>query len=178
MKSSEEKLHIATIGKCVGLCGDLKLHLFTDFPEQFQPGNSFITDKNQKLTIISYEPKKSLIQFAGFQDRETAAKLTNQKLYSSMEQTLQQCPLKEGEYFWFELTGATVMEEGKALGEVDCIERILETDYLLVNTAPYLVDEGLSKRFYIPYIPRYIERFDRDDKTVFVKDARDILEAS
>jgi 16S rRNA processing protein RimM len=178
MKSSDEKLHIATIGKCVGLRGDLKLHLFTDFPEQFQPGNSFTTDKNQKLTILTYEPKKSMIQFVGFGDRETAAKLTNQKLFATMDQTRKLCKLKEGEYFWFDLTGAEVVEEGSVLGRVNAIERIAQTDYLLIDTAKELVEEGLPKRFYIPYIPRYVEAFDSDAKTVFVKDAHDILEAS
>ncbi len=178
MKSSDEKLHIATIGRCVGLRGDLKLHLFTDFPQQFAPGNRFTTDKKIELTIVTYDPKKSLVQFAGFGDRETAAKLTNQKLYATMQQTLEQCPLEEEEYFWFELTGAKVVDEGSVLGEVEGIERIAGTDYLLVKTAPQLVEEGASKRFYIPYIPQYVDRFDRERQEVLTHGARDILDAS
>jgi 16S rRNA processing protein RimM len=178
MKSSKERLHIATIGKCVGLRGDLKLHLHTDFPGQFAAGKTFTTDKNISLTIIHYDPIKSLIQFAGYQDRETAAKLTNQKLFTTMERTLDECKLEEGEHFWFEIIGRQVVEDGKVLGEVAEIERIVNTDYLVVKTDASLVEEGFSKRFYIPWIPQYIERTDKAEKVIYVKDALALLEAS
>ena len=177
MKSNEQ-IHIATIGKCVGLHGDLKLHLHTDFPEQFQAGKSFTTDKKQTLTIQSYNPKTSLIRFIGFADRTSAAKLTNQKLFTTKSKSKEECGLKDGEYFWFDMIGAEVKEGDKTLGKVAEIDRIANTDYLIVKTDKALVDEELPKRFYIPYIPRYIDRFDDSEKVVYTKDAFDILEAS
>jgi len=178
MKSSDTALHIATIGKCVGLRGDLKLHLHTDFPEQFKPGATFQTENGATLTIHSYRPDKSLVQFVGYQDRENAAKLTNQKLMTSVERSRQECNLKEGEYFWFEMTGATVVEKGEALGVVDEIERIVNTDYLIVKTDADLVSEGASTRFYIPYIPKFILSFDKAAQRINVTGAKDILAAS
>ena len=37
----DDRLLVATIGKVVGLEGDLKLHLETDFIEQFSKGENF-----------------------------------------------------------------------------------------------------------------------------------------
>ncbi len=175
---SDETIHIATIGKCVGLRGDLRLHLYTDFPQQFQAGNTFTTDKNIKLTIHTYNPQTALIQFVGYGDRTSASKLTNQKLFTTKSRSREVCDLKEGEYFWFDLIGASVEEDGRILGEVTEIERIANTDYLIVRTAKTLHEEGLAKKFYIPYIPKYIVRFDEASATVFTEGAYDILEAS
>ena len=177
MKSSE-KIHIATIGKCVGLHGDLKLHLHTDFPEQFRAGNSFVTDKKRELTIHSYNPRTALIQFVGYGDRTAASKLTNQKLFTTVEKSKEVCGLKEGEYFWFDMIGAAVKEGDLTLGKVAEIERIVNTDYLILETDAALVEKGLPKKFYIPYIPKYVNHFDEARKTVFTEGAYDILEAS
>ena len=38
-----QKFFIAQVGKTHGLHGDLKLHLHTDFPEQFKAGYTFQT---------------------------------------------------------------------------------------------------------------------------------------
>jgi 16S rRNA processing protein RimM len=175
---SDEKIHIATIGKCVGLRGDLKLHLHTDFPQQFTTGKSFVTDKNTQLTIHTYNPETSLIQFVGYGDRTAASKLTNQKLFTTKSRSKEECGLKEGEYFWFDLVGAVVKEGDLVLGKVDEIDRIVNTDYLIVRTDAKLVEKGLSKKFYIPYIPKYIDHFDEVSKTVLTEGAYDILEAS
>ena len=177
MKSNEQ-IHIATIGKCVGLRGDLKLHLHTDFPEQFKSGTTFVTDRKQQLTIHAYNPQTSLVQFVGYGDRTSASKLTNQKLFTTVEKSKAECGLKEGEYFWFDLIGAFVQEGDLRLGEVTEIDRIVHTDYLIVKTDSALVEKGLPKKFYIPYIPKYVDRFDEQSKTVLTHGAYDILEAS
>ncbi len=177
MKSSE-KIHIATIGKCVGLFGDLKLHLHTDFTQQFKRGNSFVSDSGEELTIFSYDENRSLVRFNGYSQREKAAFLTNKKLFSSVEKSIKECQLKEGEYFWFEMVGATVEENGRRLGVVTQIQRIANIDYLVVKSDKAFIERNLAKTFFIPYISRYIDKFDKDNKIVHTKDAYDILEAS
>ena len=175
---SEEKIHIATIGKCVGLQGDLKLHLFTDFPEQFKRGATFQTDRNESVTIHDYNSRTGLVRFEGFSDRTAASRLTNRKLYTTLSESRRACNLKEGEYFWFDIVGARVEEAGETLGIVHEIERINATDYLIVKTDAALKEGGLPKRFYIPWIPNYVVRFDPEAKVVYTTDARTILEAS
>jgi 16S rRNA processing protein RimM len=53
-----------------------------------------------------------------------------------------------------------------------------DTDYLVIATDEALVKEDLSKSFLLPYIERYVLTVGLEEKTVYTKDAKDILEAS
>ena len=178
MTNDNETVEIATIGKRVGLAGALKLHLQTDFIEQFQPGHTFMTSKGLKLQIKSYDPARNLVVFRGFESKEAAAPLVNQKLLSTFEATRAHCKLEEGEYFWFDMIGAEVWEEIERLGRVTEIERIANTEYLIVETDETLQKQKLPKKFYIPYIKEYILGFDPTIKRVETKGAKLLLESS
>jgi len=175
MKS--ETFLIAQIGRTVGLHGDLKLNLHTDFPEQFQSGAVFASSRGE-VTIEAYDPKRNLIRFVGYASMESAKKLTNTKLFSTLEQTREQVKLNEGEHFWFEIIGCRVVEKGVTLGVVSEIERLIDADYLAVDTDEKMIENGCPKSFLIPYIPRYIVSVDTEEKTIDVVDAHAILEAS
>ena len=175
MKS--QKFFIAQVGRTVGLHGDMKLNLHTDFPEQFKSGAVLATDKGD-LQIDSYDPRRGLVRFVGYASVDSAKPLTNTKLYSTLEQTRDHIQLGEGEYFWFDIIGSTVIENGEILGIVEDIDRMLDTDYLAIVTNPALVDQGLPKDFLLPYIPRYIVKFDSTDRQIHTIDARSVLEAS
>ena len=84
----------------------------------------------------------------------------------------------EGEHFWFDIIGCSVKQGDEVLGEVTDIQRMADTDYLLVKTDEKLVKEDLSKTFLLPYIDRYVLTVGLDEKTVYTKDAKDILAAS
>jgi 16S rRNA processing protein RimM len=172
-----EKFYIAQIGRTVGLWGDLKFHLHTDFPEQFQKGATFQSDRGE-LTITAIDMKRGIVRFAGYEGIDAAKKLTNTKLYATPEQTKANCNLKEGEHFWFDVIGCSVKENDEILGKVVEIQRMAETDYLIIDTAADLVDAGMSKQFLLPYIERYIVKTDVDEKIVHTQDAKEILEAS
>ncbi len=172
-----EKFFVAQVGRVVGLKGDLKLHLHTDFPEQFQAGQNYQSDRGY-LEILSVDFKQGTIKFRGYESRESAQKLTNAKLYATKEQTLANCELTDGQYFWFEVIGSAIIENGECLGSVVEIERILDTDYLLVGSDQHLIDTGFAKSFLIPFLPRYILSTDTKTKQILTQDAKDILEAS
>lgn len=172
-------IEVAQIGRLVGLKGELKLHLHCDFPEQFKKGSSFTTQKGEILHVHTYNQNRGLISFVGYQDRESAAKLVNTILLTTQENSLKECQLEEGEFFWFEMIGAKVIDnDGVVLGVVEEIERIAITDYLVIQTDTMLVKQGLAKRFYIPYVERYIVSFDKEKKEIFTKDGLGILENS
>ncbi len=175
---SSEELQIATIGKAVALRGELKLHLQCDFSSQFKKGTLFKLTNGKTLEIESFSISKSLIKFVGYNSREDAQKLTNQKLFTSIKETLENCTLEDGEYFWFDMVGSKVIDGELYLGNVFEIERIGAVDYLVVDTSDDLVAKELSDKFYIPYIDEYIIRFDKDAEVVFTKDALLLLEAS
>lgn len=172
-----EKFFIAQIGRTVGLMGDLKLHLHTDFPEQFKVGSTFESDRGN-IEIISYNSIRGTIRFRGYESMDSAKKLTNAKIYTTQENTTTNCKLKQNEYFWFDIIGCKIVENGDILGVVEDIDRLGATDYLEIITDESLVQNGLPKRFLIPYIPRYIEKVDLEQKDIIVKDAKVILENS
>ena len=168
---------IAQIGRTVGLWGDLKFHIHTDFPEQFKAGKTYKTDRGD-LTISEMNTKRGTIRFQGYESVDAAKQLTNVKIYADIAQTKEDCDLKEGEHFWFDIIGCQVKQEDEILGVVEEIQRMADTDYLSIKTDNALVEAGFSKNFLLPYIDRYIIKSDTQEKIVYTKDAKDILEAS
>jgi 16S rRNA processing protein RimM len=173
----KERFFIAQVGRTVGLRGDLKFHLHTDFPQQFRKGVTLQSDRGP-LTVAAYNPRRGIIRFEGYESSERAKTLTNTRIYSDEEQTRELCPLKEGEHYWFEILGSEVREGEEPLGRVREIQRMRYTDYLLIATDEALAAGGLPQSFLLPYIPRYILSFDGEAGTLQVRDAREILEAS
>jgi len=179
MNNQSSLIEVAQVGRLVGLKGELKLHLQCDFPEQFKKGKKFKTQKGEILEVFSFNQPRGLISFVGYQSREDASKLVNTFLLTTQENSINECALKEGEFFWFDLIDARVMDEdGTLLGLVDEIERIAVTDYLVIKTDEALVKKGFAKTFYLPYIDRYIVTFDKTNKEVLSKDGLGILENS
>lgn len=174
---SQEQFFIAQIGRTIGLWGDLKFHLHTDFPEQFKVGTTFKSNRGD-LTIADINFKRGIVRFRGYESIDSAKKLTNTKLYASEEQTKENCDLNEGEHFWFEVIGCAVKQDNEVLGMIEDIQRMADTDYLAIKTDDALVEAGLSKNFLLPYIDRYVIKTDTEEKIVYTKDAKDILEAS
>jgi len=173
----KEQFFIAQVGKTVGLWGDLKFHLHTDFPEQFKISQSYKSDRGI-LEILDINLTRGIIKFRGYESLESAKKLTNAKIYSSKEATEKNCELKEGEHFWFDIIGSTVFDKKELLGVVTDIQRMLDVDYLVIKTDSKLVKEGFSSSFLVPYIPRYIIQSDTTTHKIFSQDTKDILEAS
>ncbi len=176
MKS--EKLQIATIGKVVGLWGELKLHLQSDFEDQFKSGSRYVLTNGSTIEIENYNHSKSMVKFIGFNIREDAQKLTNQKLFTTVEATRENCSLKEGQFYWFDMVGSLVYDSDTCLGIVDEIERIGAVDYLVIKTAEDLVEKEHSTKFYIPYIDEYIKHFDSENKKIETEGGLLLLEAS
>ncbi len=176
--AGDEKIPVARLGKTVGLRGDMRLNLLSDFPEQFRKGARFMSDRGD-LTVASYDAKRGTVRFEGVDDVDAAKRLTNAFLYTTRAQSEASCNLKEGEYFWYQILGMEVVEpSGEILGRVRDIERLAGTDYLVVDTAHALVEEGKAKRFLIPFIDRYVDRVELEHKRVHTRDAKEILDAS
>jgi len=168
------KIPIAKIGKTHGVKGWLKLHLLTDFPEQFKAGKTFEADKIT-LTIEHINRKNNTIKFVGFNTPEEARKLTNRVVYSDLESSKEDIKLKKDEWFWFDIIGCEVIEDEKVLGIVEDINRINDIDYIVVK-----INENLGykqKRFLFDF-KRHIIDVDIENKKIIVQNTLPILEAS
>lgn len=175
----KNKVYIAKLGKAVGLKGHLRLIIDSDFPSQFKTGAIFITDKKIELKVQEYNTSRELIKFEGYNDVDTAKRLTNQELYVSYEDTKQYCHLEKDQYFWFDIQDCKIVEDGKVLGIIKDIHRYPLDDYLEIKTDISLVDKKLPSIFLIPYIMNeYILNVDIKNKTITTQSCFEILENS
>ncbi len=172
-----DKIPVARIGKTVGLKGEMRLNLLSDFPEQFKAGAAFESDRGE-LTIASYNPSRGTVRFEGIESVEAAKPLTNAYLYTTKEAGEAACRLAEDEYFWYQIIGLDLVDGDEVIGRIADIERLAGTDYLQVSTSEALVDKGYAKQFLVPYVDRYIDRVDLQKGAVVTRGAKEILEAS
>jgi 16S rRNA processing protein RimM len=173
---SDEFVEVAKLGRIVGLKGFLKLHNFSDFPEQFKKGVYFLTDENERLEISEFDQERSLVRFVGINNRDAALKLTNKILKTTKEITKNSCKLKKDEFFWFDIVGCKIVENGQILGRVDEIERIGSQDYLHVKTDEKFIINGSQKSFLIPYIDRFVLHVDIVSQEIITQDVVHFLE--
>jgi 16S rRNA processing protein RimM len=171
-------LHVATLGRTIGLKGDMNFNLHTDFPEQFVKGSTFELDSGITITIQSYNTDRDLVHIVGYDSPEAAKALTNSKLFTTQELTRERCKLGKNEYFWFDFPGLSVVDGETLLGSVIEIERIGSQDYLSVKTHDSLVQKGLPETFLIPYVDHYVTSVEMEAKKVVVSGGLDLLEAS
>jgi len=173
-----EKIYIAKLGKTVGLKGQQKLHIDSDFPEQFKKNTKLTTDKNQELIIETYNTASNVVKFIGIDTIEDAKKLTNRQLYVSTEDTRESCKLGKKQFFWFDMMDCIIKENGETLGKISDIQRMPLSDYLMIDTDENLIKDGFANSFLVPYLDDYILDVDIDAKTILVQNTKDILEAS
>ncbi len=177
-KNKTSLLHVATLGRTIGLKGDMNLNIKTDFPEQFVKGATFVDSKNNTITFQDVNLEREIVKLEGVQTPEAAKKYVNLKLFTTFEKTRETCHLEEGEFFWFDIVDCMVVEDGLELGTVKEIERLGAIDYLSVITESSLVAQGEVKQFLIPYHPPFIIATDIQRKKIEVSGAYDILQAS
>lgn len=170
---------VAKVGRAVGFRGEVFLHLLSDFPESLQAGNTYFSQVGN-LTLEYYYIKSSVAKFIEISSKENAKRIANLTLYATQQQSKEQCKLKENEFFWFDIIGSEIVEEGETLGLVSEIDRFCEQDFLLIKTADVLKDKKLPKSFLIPYTKRYILEVDstREPKVIRTQFCKEILENS
>lgn len=177
-QSKKPLLHIATLGKTVGIKGDMKLHIKSDFPEQFKTGASFLINKKDTITLSDVNLDRGIVKINNITNPEDAKRFTNAKLFTTQEATRENCHLDEGEYFFFDLEDCDVYEDDKLLGRVKEVERITVSNYLSIVTDGALVEQGFAKSFLVPFMEPFKVSVDIEAKRIELRGAMDILEAS
>lgn len=102
-----------------GLRGEVKVELYTDFPERFVPGAVLMVgDDLDEETIEQVREHKSnlLVKFAGCTNRTDAEALRNRWLFVDEADAAQ---LEEGVYWIHDIIGLEVFtEQGEAVGRI------------------------------------------------------------
>lgn len=132
----------------------MRLHNLSDFPEQFECGASFF-DKNSRVLKIKARNAQSVL-FEGFESLESAKTLVNLELFQSVEKSRASCKLNESEFFYFDIIGLEVFENGLLLGVVKDILPA-GNDLLLIKSDESLVKKGFASEFYLPYVDFYVK---------------------
>ncbi|MDA3046037.1 ribosome maturation factor RimM [Campylobacter sp. JMF_01 NE2] len=174
----ENLLEVAKLGKTVGLKGALRLHDKSDFPKQFKKGAKFYLQDGTVLEISAFLQSNSTVKFVGFESIELAQNLVNKTLYQTIENTRKNCPLKKGEFFYFDILGLSVCEDGEILGEVSDIMESGSAYLFEVKTASELVNLGLASTFFVPYLDNFVVQISLDERKILTKNAKAILENS
>ena len=162
------------------------------------------------LIVNSFIKKndKYFIEFEGITSADSAKQLVNAKIYATKAQSREHCKLKKDEYFYFDIIGLDIIEEGENLGIVRDIERIGNVDYFIVEVADNLASNIVAKSthhklnrskniakstntttkptkkqkkpktFLVPYIDRFVLEVCLQTRRIFTKNAKAILEQS
>jgi len=179
-KADDNLVCVAKIGKSVGLDGKLRLHILSDFTEQFQKGSEYFLDNtNTKITIKSYQNGR--VAFEGIDNVDEAKPLTNKLLYVDKQSSMQECNLKDNEFFYFDIIGCDILENNQTIGKITDINRYANIDYLSIQTTKELVSEyakqdiKIPSNFLLPYQDKYIKKVDIATKQIIVENAKEVL---
>ena len=110
---------VGKFGRTHGLDGKLLVHSYTDPIENLFSYNSPFLGNRTAISFLSHQKhgKNIVCQIEGIADCDAARRLTNQLIYLHTDQ-LEKLP--EGEYYWHQLAGCTVVSDtGHSFGVVD-----------------------------------------------------------
>ena len=65
------------------------------------------------MTLEYYSPEKSIAKFKEINSKEEAKQIVNCMLYSTQEKTKEQCFLEDNAFFWFDIIGSRIIENGE-----------------------------------------------------------------
>ena len=119
-----------------GLHGELKVELYTDFPERFAAGvKIFLGSELEEVTIRQVRPHKGhlLLMLNGIDERTAAEALRGLWLFVDEADAIE---LEEGEYWIHDIIGLQVeTEEGSVLGQVTDVLPTGANDVYIIRPA-------------------------------------------
>ena len=155
-------LVIGKIRRPHGVAGDVLVEIYTDFPERLEPkAVIYAGDAHIPLTIRRQRIHNDgiLLAFEGLTTPEQAGRFRNQILYIIATDAKE---LPEGEYYYHELVGISVMTEtGETLGNVTEIMQTGANDV-------YVVTNETGREILLPAIAEVILDVDLNSKKMKV----------
>lgn len=161
-----DKLKIGAITNTFGIKGELKIKSFTDFSEERFAKNNvvelFYNNEYKEMTVLSCKEHKGMliVQFKGYENINDVECFKGAELFINKEDLHQ---LKEGEYYFFQLQGLTVVDEsGDSIGVCLRVEEGMAHNLLRVEKP-----DGTT--CLIPFNPHFILRVDLGKKLIQVR---------
>ena len=157
-----------------GLVGEVKVELYTDFPDRFSPGTQLLVGEAlEKRKVTGVRPHKQylLLRLSGINQRESAEMLRGQWLYVAEEDAV---ALDEDTYFVHEIVGMDVVTSaGRALGTITDVIFTGANEVYVVEPAPG-VNRG--KELLLPAIQDVIREVNLEENRMTVELLPGLLE--
>ena len=166
---------LITIGKVLkpwGVKGELKVEVISDFPERFKDlRRVYLVSPRGKEAACMVKSARAkggtaFLLLEGYDTPEKAREINNYLIKVPREEAV---PLPEGQYYWFELIGMTVLsEEGERLGEISDIFATGSNDV-------YVMKRG-RKEVYLPATKEIVRQIDRKARTMVIHVMEGLME--
>lgn len=155
---------VGKIGKSFGLQGMVFVHSYTDPKENlFQYPSLFLGNKDP-ICFSRYQThaKQLVAQIDGTPDCDAAKRLTNKLVYLHTQQLPK---LKDGEYYWHELTGLMVRSTtGRLFGKIDYLYAGGQFPIMVIKQH----DNPRKPEILIPYEPSVVQSVDLEASEMVV----------
>mgnify|MGYP001164713870 CR=1 FL=1 len=158
-----------------GLRGEIKVELYTDFPERFAPGVMLLVgDDLMEVRLVSVRPHKNqlLMQLEGVADRTAAEQLRGLWLFAPEDDAAE---LEEGAYWIHDIIGLQVLQEdGRSLGDVVDVFATGANDVYVVRPAE---GQNRGQDILLPAIPEVVLAVDLAQRRMTVHLPDGLIEA-
>lgn len=165
MSQAFKPLIVGKLNGASGIKGWVKVYSYTDPKENilnYSPWYLKLDGQWQEVSILNgrEQGKTVVAQLEGCNDRNTAESYRGVEIAIEESQLPQ---LEEGEYYWRDLIGLTVVNmAGEELGTVKKMMETGANDVLVVKTAS-------KEELLIPYVPEYsVMKVDLESKQITV----------
>lgn len=144
MADSDEELMVGSINGVYGIKGWVKVYSYTSPIEQILSYQPWLLKKGRQSKTLEIEEGKlhgkGIIALpAGFESRSDAESLIGYEIFVNKSQLPE---LVEGEFYWHELEGLTVVNESEQiLGQVSKMIETGANDVLVVSSTDSSIDD-------------------------------------
>lgn len=159
-----EKICIGEIVNTHGLKGEVKIKNLSGFASQrFKKGNTvYVQYQNELISLVvsSFRMQQNTILavFKDYEDINLVEKFKHCFVYFDKDKIP---PLKNGEYYYFQLKGLQVKDQSEHLiGTVIDIEETGANNCLRIK--------GKEKEILVPYVPSFISKVDLDEGVILI----------
>ncbi|MCU7556640.1 ribosome maturation factor RimM [Macrococcus capreoli] len=161
------------VGKIVnmhGVKGEVKILSASDFAEErFHPGKTLLIpfkDETVSLVIKSYRVHKNfhMVAFEGIHNINEVEQYKGLDVYQDVDTA--SLPLEENEYYYSDIIGCEVFNEGESIGKVTEIFETGANDVWVVKG---------EKENLIPYIEDVVKEIDIDNKKITIEAMEGLL---